>query len=95
MRRAPRRGAPPPARGRAAARPAAASPVANPPRTTSGVTHAGSPATGVLDPMSSEPSFIPETTRSQRPRRSSARRRVAASSWASAVTSALAICPAA
>ncbi|MCP9966659.1 hypothetical protein LUX57_17395 [Actinomadura madurae] len=75
--------------------PAAASPVANPPRTTSGVTHAGSPATGVLDPMSSEPSFIPETTRSQRPRRSSARRRVAASSWASAVTSALAICPAA
>jgi hypothetical protein len=67
--------------------------VANPPRTTWGVTHAGNPATGVLDPIVSVPSAIPRKTCSQLRHRSSARRLVAASSWLSAVAKAAANCP--
>ena len=53
--------------GRAAA--AAALPVANPPRTTSGVTHAGMSSTGVREPIVSRPLAIPRRRPSGRARR--------------------------
>lgn len=70
--------------------PALGVPVAKPPRTASGVTQAGSPATGVREPTVSRPAAIPARTARQRCPRTSARRRVSASSRGSAVVKALA-----
>jgi hypothetical protein len=67
--------------------------VANPPRTTSGVTHAGNPATGVREPTVTAPDAIPRNTCTQRWIRCSARARVGWSSWVEAVMKAAANCP--
>ncbi|BCK73783.1 hypothetical protein Srufu_077360 [Streptomyces libani subsp. rufus] len=76
--------------GRLLAPPALAAPVAKLPRTTSGVTQAGRPATGVREPTVNEPSARPSKTARQRRARSSARWRVSVSSWVSSVTKAFA-----
>lgn len=65
---------------------ARAAEVAKPPRMTSGVTQAGSPAAGVREPMVRRPSAIPACQRS-------ARRRVSASPWVSDVRGAWASRP--
>lgn len=52
--------------------PAARLPVANPPCTTSSVTHGGAVATGVREPTCKEPSSSPAITRPQRVTRSDA-----------------------
>ncbi len=58
-----------------------------------GVTQAGNPATGVREPIVSRPPLIPARTARQRFTRPSARRRVSASWWVSAVVKALANWP--
>ncbi|MDH6537683.1 hypothetical protein [Streptomyces sp. SPB4] len=65
--------------------PAAAEPVAKPPVTTSGVTQAGSAATGVRDPTDRVPPAMPDRTSRHWRARAPARSRVAASSWVSEV----------
>ena len=64
---------------------AAALPVANPPRTTLGVTQAGSPTSGLRLPILKVPSAMPSITCRQRSIRSRAASRTAGSEWSAAV----------